>query len=90
MGILITILLGAVVGWLASKVMNRDAEQNWVGNIVVGVLGAFLGGLISSLFTDEAGTDFLISFTIADVFWAFVGAVVLTAILNLATRRRIR
>jgi len=90
MGIIVTILLGALVGWLASKVMNRDAEQGAIGNIVVGILGAFLGGFISSLFDPNRGPSFLIGFDLADVFWAFVGAVVLTAILNLATRHRVR
>lgn len=90
MGILITILLGALVGWLASKVMNRDAEQGAVANIIVGILGAFVGGLVSSFLFGTGGADFLISLTLTDVFWAFIGALVVSAIWNAATRKRLR
>ena len=87
--ILVTVLLGALVGWLASIVMNRNSEQGAVENILVGVVGAFLGGLLSRLFGGE-GADFWIGFNLADVFWAFVGAVVLCALLNYKNRGRVR
>lgn len=91
MGIIITILLGALVGWLASKVMNRDSNQGIVADIMVGILGAFVGGFISSLFDPNSeGPSFLISLDLADVFWAFVGALVVSAIWNAITRRSIR
>ena len=42
------LLLGAVAGWIASKIMNRDGQMGAVGNIIVGILGAFIGGVITS------------------------------------------
>jgi uncharacterized membrane protein YeaQ/YmgE (transglycosylase-associated protein family) len=46
MGILLIIILGGLAGWIASKLMNRDAEQGILLNIVVGIVGAFLANLI--------------------------------------------
>jgi uncharacterized membrane protein YeaQ/YmgE (transglycosylase-associated protein family) len=88
MGLLLTLLLGGLAGWLASLVMNRDAEQGVLLNIVVGVVGAFLANLLlAPLLGVEATLDQV-------TFWGFVmavlGAVVLLAIVNLFTRRRIR
>lgn len=90
MGIIVTILLGAVIGYLASRVMKRDAEQGLLADIFVGIVGAFVGGFISSLFEAGSHADFLISFDLADIFWAFVGALVVSAVWNAATRRSIR
>ena len=45
---LIWIVMGALIGWLASMVMGTDAQQGTLMNIVVGIVGAFLGGLLFS------------------------------------------
>ena len=45
-GIIIWLVIGGIVGWLASLVMRTDAQQGILLNIVVGIVGAFLGGLI--------------------------------------------
>lgn len=88
MGILITLLLGGLAGWLASLVMNRDANQGVLLNIVVGVVGAFLANLIlAPLLGVEAVLD---QVTLAGFLMAVLGAVVLLAIVNLFTRRSIR
>lgn len=88
MGLLLTLLLGGLAGWLASLVMNRDAEQGVLLNIVVGVVGAFLANLLlAPLFGVSAVLDQV-------TFWGFVmavlGAVVLLGIVNLFTRKRLR
>ena len=46
MGIILWLVIGGVVGWLASIVMRTDAQQGIFLNIVVGIVGAFIGGLI--------------------------------------------
>lgn len=88
MGLLLTLLLGGLAGWLASLLMNRDAQQGVLLNIVVGVVGAFLANLLlAPLFGVEAT---LSSVTLAGFLMSVAGAVVLLAIVNLFTRNRVR
>jgi len=85
MGIIIWLVIGGIVGWLASIIMRTDAQQGILLNIVVGIVGAFLGGLIFSRGDiNEAPLD-LTSFLVS-----LVGAVILLAIVNLFRRGRIR
>ena len=46
MGIIIWLIVGGIVGWLASIIMRRDAQQGIILNIVVGIVGAFIAGLL--------------------------------------------
>ena len=46
MGIIIWLIVGGIVGWLASLIMKRDAQQGIILNIVVGIVGSFLGGFL--------------------------------------------
>jgi uncharacterized membrane protein YeaQ/YmgE (transglycosylase-associated protein family) len=89
MGFILWLIIGGVVGWLASLVMKRDASQGIVLNIVVGIVGALLGGwLISPLIGAPSINSGEIS--MASLLVSFLGAVVLLAIVNLFTRRRVR
>ena len=89
MGIILWLIIGGVVGWLASLVMKRDASQGIVLNIVVGIVGALLGGwLISPLIGAPSINSGEIS--MASLLVSFLGAVILLAIVNLFTRRRVR
>ena len=45
-GIISWIVFGALAGWVASMIAGDDARQGWLGNIIVGIIGAFIGGLI--------------------------------------------
>jgi uncharacterized membrane protein YeaQ/YmgE (transglycosylase-associated protein family) len=88
MGILVWLIVGGVVGWLASIIMRTDARQGIVLNVVVGIVGALLAGfLISPLIgvgTINQGLSaatFLVS---------LLGAVVLLAIVNLVRRGSVR
>ena len=82
MGIILWIVFGALVGWIASIIMKTDAEQGAVLNIVVGIIGAVLGGWIMSFVGQTGVTGFnLYSFIVA-----LVGAIVLIAIVK-AIRR---
>lgn len=88
MGLLLTLLLGGLAGWLASLVMNRDAEQGVLLNIVVGVVGAFLANLVlAPLFGVNAVLD---QVTLWGFLMSVLGAVVLLGIVNLFTRNRLR
>lgn len=84
MGIIIWLVIGGVVGWLASLVMARDAQQGIILNIVVGIVGAFIGGLIFS------GGTINQEVTVQSFLVSLVGAIILLAIVNLVNRGRLR
>ena len=89
MNFLIWIVVGGIIGWLASMLMHTDAEQGPFLNIVVGIIGAVLGGwLIAPLV--GAGTINQGDFSIAGLVVSFVGAVILLAIVNLFRRHSVR
>ncbi|HEY6530144.1 MAG TPA: GlsB/YeaQ/YmgE family stress response membrane protein [Cellvibrionaceae bacterium] len=80
------IVLGGIIGWLASIVMKTNAQQGIFLNIVVGVIGAFLGGLfLSPLF--GTGTINGNDFSAPSLIVSFLGAIILLAIVNLFRRR---
>lgn len=88
--LLMVVVVGGLVGWLASKVMNTDAQQGIPLNIIVGIVGSFIGnGMLGFLFP---GSDTLGSWppSIGAVLAAFVGAMILLAIVNLVRRGRVR
>lgn len=89
MNFIIWIVIGGVLGWLASIVMRTDAQQGLFLNIVVGIVGALLGGF---LLAPIVGTGTINSgdLSIASLGVSFVGAVILLAIVNLLRRGRTR
>ena len=84
MGILVWLVVGGVVGWLASMVMKTDAQQGIILNIVVGIVGAFLAGLILG------GGSINNAITLQSFLYSLLGAIVLLAIVNLVRRGRVR
>jgi uncharacterized membrane protein YeaQ/YmgE (transglycosylase-associated protein family) len=78
MGIILWIVFGALVGWIASMIMGTDREQGAVLNVVVGIVGAVLGGWIMSLF-GEQGVD---GFNLYSFIVALVGAIVLIGLVR--------
>jgi uncharacterized membrane protein YeaQ/YmgE (transglycosylase-associated protein family) len=85
MGWLAWIIVGAIAGWLASLVMKTNRQQGLLLDIVVGILGAFIGGFLFNQF----GSAGVTGFNIWSVFVAFVGAVVLLAFIRLVNGRQI-
>ncbi len=85
MNLILIIIIGGILGWLASKVMRTDAQQGIFLNIVVGVIGALLAGfLINPLI--GGGTITQGDFSISALIVSFLGALVLLAIVNLFRR----
>ena len=81
MPILVCFIIGGLAGWLASKVVNKGEGSGLLTNIIVGVIGAMLGGWLVSLMGGDA--DVLTGFNIPSLLTAFFGAVVLLVILKL-------
>jgi len=89
MNFIIWIVIGGIIGWLASLVMKTDAQQGLFLNVIVGIVGALLGGwLLSPLF--GAGTINADDFSVMSLVVSFLGAVILLAIVNLIFRGRVR
>lgn len=78
MGIILWIVFGAFVGWVASLIMKTDAEQGIVLNIIVGVVGAVLGGWIMSII-GESGVQ---GFDLYSMVVALFGACALIAVVR--------
>ncbi len=89
MNFIIWLVVGGIVGWVASMIMRRDAQQGVILNIVVGIVGAFLGGLLISpllgVSTINQG-----SISVPSILVSLGGAVILLAIVNAFTRGRAR
>lgn len=89
MNIIIMLVVGGVLGWLASKVMRTDAQQGIILNVVVGIVGALLAGfLITPLIGGAPITSG--AFDVMSLISSFLGAVVLLAIVNLFRRGSVR
>ena len=89
MGILVWLIVGGVVGWLASIIMRTDAQQGVLLNVIVGIVGALLAGfLIVPLI--GGGSITAGDFSVSSLLVSFLGAVVLLAIVNLVRRGSVR
>ena len=89
MNIIIWLIVGGVIGWLASIAMKTDGQQGVFLNVVVGIVGAMLGGwLISPLL--GVGTINQDSLSLPAMLVSFVGAAILLAIVNLVRRGSVR
>lgn len=82
MGIILWIIFGALVGWIASMIMKTDGQQGALLNIIVGIVGALIGGFVMRAlgYSDVSGFNFY-SFGVA-----LLGAIILIAIVK-AVRR---
>lgn len=89
MNFIIWLVVGGIVGWVASMIMRRDAQQGVILNIIVGIVGAFLGGLLISpllgVSTINQG-----NISVPSILVSLGGAVILLAIVNAFTRGRAR
>jgi len=85
MNFIIWIVVGGLIGWVASIVMKTNAQQGLLLNIIVGIVGAFLGGLfLAPMFgTGTINSD---DFSLSGLLVSFLGAVVLLAVVSLFRR----
>ncbi|PTR09744.1 MULTISPECIES: GlsB/YeaQ/YmgE family stress response membrane protein [unclassified Novosphingobium] len=88
MGLIVLLIVGGVLGWLASIVMRTDAQQGVFLNIVVGIVGAMIGGfLLGPLIGGGSITN---GISAGSLVVSFLGALILLAIVNLVRRGSVR
>jgi uncharacterized membrane protein YeaQ/YmgE (transglycosylase-associated protein family) len=83
--LIVWLVAGAVIGWIASMVMHTDAQQGTILNIVVGVVGALIAGLLLNQPTINQNV-----FNLNALVISLIGAIVLLAVVNLVRRGRLR
>lgn len=89
MNLIIWLILGGVIGWLASIIMKTNAQQGVLLNVVVGIVGSMLGGWLMSPLLG-AGTINQSDFSLGGLLVSLLGAVILLAIINLFRRGKAR
>ena len=85
MGLILWLIFGALAGWLASLINGTNREQGWLGNIVLGIVGALVGGFLVSLIRDG---DFSVGFNIWSLIVAIVGALIVSWAYSMITGRK--
>ena len=89
MNIIIWLAIGGLIGWLASVVMRTDGQQGIMLNVVVGIVGAILGGWILSPLVGVSTIN-QSNFSLGGLLVSLLGAVILLAIVNLVRRGAVR
>jgi uncharacterized membrane protein YeaQ/YmgE (transglycosylase-associated protein family) len=91
MGLIVALVIGGIIGWLASIVMRTDAQQGIFLNIVVGIVGSLLGSfLLGGFFGAEGNIINGNSLDGGTLIAAFLGALILLAVVNLFRRGAVR
>lgn len=85
MNVIIWLAVGGLIGWAASILMGTDSQQGLVLNVIVGVVGAFLGGWLLSGFVGSSTIN-QGSFSVTSVLVSLVGAMLLIGLLKLVRR----
>ena len=88
MSFILWLIVGGIVGWLASLIMKTDGQQGILLNVIVGIVGAFIGGWLISPMVGMGTINE--GFSIGSLVVSLIGAVILLAIVNLFRRGRVR
>ena len=83
MGIIAWLILGAFSGWIASIIMDKNASMGAIANIVTGIIGAFIGGIVFNFF----GAQRVTGLNLYSVLVSVVGACILLWILNKISKK---
>jgi uncharacterized membrane protein YeaQ/YmgE (transglycosylase-associated protein family) len=85
MGILALIIVGAIAGFIASRLVPGDEGYGWIGGLIAGIVGAFVGGALLGALT---GADWTTGINIPSIFAAIVGAIIVVFLWNMVAGRR--
>lgn len=82
MDLLILLIVGGIIGWIASIIMRTDSQQGIVANVLIGIVGSALGRWLFADVLGLGGAATAGQLTFAGLLWGVVGAVVLIALLR--------
>lgn len=86
MGLIITLLLAALVGWVASMIMHTDGQMGWIGNIIAGLVGGVVGTWLLGFLSPATPTDN--GLNLMGIIVGVVGACIAIFLWQLVTGRR--
>jgi uncharacterized membrane protein YeaQ/YmgE (transglycosylase-associated protein family) len=89
-GWIIALVMGGIMGWLASKLMKRDADMGIMMNVLVGCAGSILGRFVLGMVGMGGGRLRDNAFDPMTLLTSFIGAVVLLAVVNMVKRGSVR
>ncbi len=84
MVIILWLIIGAAIGWLGARIAGR--REGIIASVIIGIVGSFIGSWIGTAL-GSANSSYL-SFTWMGFFWSLIGAVILSALINLFSNRR--
>lgn len=90
MGLILALIIGGIIGWLASIVMRNNAQMGILLNIVVGIVGSLIGSFLLGGFFGAEGNLLSSPFDLGTLIAALVGAILLLAVVNLFSRGAVR
>jgi uncharacterized membrane protein YeaQ/YmgE (transglycosylase-associated protein family) len=85
-GIIMWVIIGALAGWIGSKVMGADAQQGGLANVIIGVMGAVIGGFVTRAFFGDSASN---NGFVASMLIATLGSVILIGLYKALTGSRI-
>ncbi|MEA2676387.1 MAG: hypothetical protein QOJ81_528 [Chloroflexota bacterium] len=83
------IVLGAIAGWIAGLLVKGDERWGAIGHVVLGIVGALVGGFVANALGFGSGREGGDVVNIQSVVVAVIGAVVVVLVVNMLTRRRV-
>ena len=90
MGLIVALIVGGIIGWLASIVMRTDAQQGILLNVVVGIVGSLIGSFLLGPLLGAPGNILNAPFNIMTLIAALIGSIILLALINLFRRGKVR
>ena len=90
MGLIVALIVGGIIGWLASIVMRTDAQQGILLNVIVGIVGSLVGSFLLGPLLGAPGNILNAPFNIMTLIAALIGAIILLAAINLFRRGKVR
>lgn len=84
MSIIAWLLVGAIAGWIAGMLVPGDEGYGWIGAVIAGIVGAFVGGFLLGAITNE---DWTTGFNLPTIFAAIVGAIIVVFVWRAIAKR---